>query len=68
MNQYPHSTFQASSQVFSTTKPVRSFLIEVKNNAGQFNYHGLFATAFDAHIDAIDRVELPVEIYVKELK
>lgn len=68
MNQYLHPVLQASSQVLPAIKPARPFLVEVKNRTGQFSYHGLFATAFDAHIDAVDRVELPAKIYVKELK
>lgn len=66
MNQY--SVVQESFRTFSKAESTRPFLIEIKNRAGQFFYYGLFATAFDAHLNAIDHVELPAKIYVKALK
>lgn len=63
MNQYLQRIIRKSSEVSS----VHPFLIEIKNKAGKFFYYGLFASAFDAHINAIDRVELPAKIYVKKI-
>ncbi len=66
MNQY--LVFQESTQGFSAAKVARPFLVEIKNRIGQFSYYGLFATAFDAHMDAINRVELPAKITVQVLQ